>query len=188
MSIDAVTERPAGRLVIAFAMALVIAAGLAVWLWPRSSGPRTEATEAALHDALAIGGPTGWTSAEPVSLLPQADQTGRTESRDGVLVGIERDGDAETGFTTTWTTTVDTLETADTACGALAAWAVRAVGHPAPAEVQISCRAAVDGTFASHGTAAPSGGRKMFYAFADDAAVPSGVVLTASLTFDTTAY
>jgi hypothetical protein len=70
----------------------------------------------------------------------------------------------------------------------VSAWAVRAVSHPAPAEVQISCRAAVDGIFASHGTAVASGGRKMFYASADDAAVPSGAVLTASLAFDTTAH
>jgi hypothetical protein len=42
--------------------------------------------------------------------------------------------------------------------------------------------------FASHGTTVPSGGRKMFYASADDDSVSSGAVLTASLTFDTTPH
>ncbi|MCO8270598.1 hypothetical protein M1L60_08300 [Actinoplanes sp. TRM 88003] len=62
---------------------------------------------------------------------PPSPATGRTETRDGILVGIHRDGKAETGFTATWTTTVDM----PSACEVLAAWAVRTVAHPDPAEV-----------------------------------------------------
>jgi hypothetical protein len=165
MSIDGTTKRTAtGRLIIALAVVLVIAAGLAVWLWPRPDNPRTEE---ALRSVLAIGGPAGWASTEPVSLLPQNGQTGKTESRHGVLVGI-LPGDA--GFTATWTTTADEPAVCDT----LAGWAVRVVQHPARDEVRDSCRAAGNGLFASYGTPV-SGGRKMFYAAADNGVLTAGV-------------
>ncbi|MBM2622851.1 hypothetical protein JIG36_45855 [Actinoplanes sp. LDG1-06] len=182
MSIDAQPDRDAeagprrrGLAFVVAAAVLVVAAGLAVWLWPRDDDPRTAATEAALDRALAVGGPQGWASAEPVSLmLPQADQTGETESRDGVLVGITRDGDAETGFTATWT-----IETASSAaCDALVTWAVRQVPTTDADDTRSNCQGGGSGLFASAGTEVDGSGRWMFTAAADE-----NNQLTATLTF-----
>ncbi|WP_250033193.1 hypothetical protein [Paractinoplanes maris] len=180
MSIDAITERPApraataSRVVIAVAVALVAAAGVAVWLWPRADDPRTRSTEAALRQALAIGGPRGWSSADPVALLPQDGQTGTPEIRGGVRLGVVHDGRAETGFVATWTT----ASAGTAACDALAEWAVRTVQHSSPDEVRAGCRDAGNGLFASHGTTPGPGGRQMFYASAD------GDILTVSLAYE----
>ncbi|MBL7254075.1 hypothetical protein [Paractinoplanes lichenicola] len=170
MSIDAVRRRGAGFIVAA--VVLVVAAGLAVWLWPRETDPRTAATEAALDRALDIGGPQGWTSTEPVSMLPQDGQTGETESRDGVLIGINRDSGA---FTATWTTTM-TPE----ACDALAAWAVRVVPSTPPDDTRSNCRDSREGAgiFAGAGTEPDANGRQMFYATADE-----NSMLTVSLAY-----
>jgi hypothetical protein len=169
MSIDA---RRRGLAIVVAAAVLVVAAGLAVRLWPRDPDPRTAATEAALDRALAVGGPEGWISAEPVSLLPQDGQTGDTESRDGVLVGITHDGRAKTAFTATWT-----AGAAPGACDALVAWAVRVVPSTDVEDTRSSCRTARTGLFASAGTEPDETGRQMFHASAD------ADVLSVSLTY-----
>lgn len=155
----------------AFALLTVTGAGVAGWSWLSADDPRTAATEAALRKAADMGGPTGWTSTEPVLMLPQPAQEGGSERRHGLTVAIDTLGDVETGFAATWTTTVSPTSAAEP-CAALVDWAIRAVDDQEAADLASSCRAVVgepteNAVFSSYGKSLDSGGRYQFFAFAD---------------------
>lgn len=150
-------------------MALVIVIG-GVWLLLRPRGPIV--AERVAREVAVLGGPAGWLVADaPVTLM------GAAGTARGPLVVNE-----ETGrFAVSWTTTV-TAASAERVCGALGAWAVRAVGHPAPAAVVGACRDVVaspgeGGIFDSFGTE----DRHVYSAFVD---YHAAVETTLYATFD----
>ncbi|MFG1990846.1 hypothetical protein ACGFJ7_12815 [Actinoplanes sp. NPDC048988] len=161
-------SRSTGK-IAALVVAVVVVSG-GGWLLLRPRGPG--AAEVVARQVAALGGPAGWAQAgTPVTLL---EARGKAY---GPIVVNE-----ETGrFAVSWTTTV-TPASAGEVCGALADWTVRAVAHPAPAEVATACQDVVaspgeGGIFDSYGTE----DRHVYSAFVDyDAAVET----TLSVTFD----
>ena len=166
------------------AVLALTAAGLAVRSWSRSPDAGAAATEVALRQTAATGGPAGWTVTDPVPILPSTDPAPATR-RHGLVVAIDGGDGAETGFTATWTATVSPSSAA-ASCAALAAWAERVVAAPAET-FRSSCRDAVgdspdSAVFTSHGTSPGPAGRYMVVAMADSDS-PSEVVLYATLIF-----
>lgn len=185
----AAPHRRARWLIAVLAALTLCGAGLGIWWWQRPADPMTEATEAAIRQVAASGGPKGWSATEPVQLFSGLSGGTARQQRGGLDFAVNDVDGVKDAFIVTWTTTA-TPATAAASCDALAAWMAQVVQDPDSKDAADSCRAVIGkppngetSLFTSYGTEPGPDGRYMVAAAAR-AQAPPEVALYVNLDFE----
>ncbi|MET8150629.1 hypothetical protein ACIBSW_11115 [Actinoplanes sp. NPDC049668] len=135
------------RLMIAAAVASVIGVvALVAQVRSNDEDRAVAATEAAIRHAADIGGPRGFTPADPVPLLLGDPPAYRHEERQGLDIGVPEATGMASGFVTAWVTTVPRSSSPAASCEAVSEWVRRMFDKPVEAsETARSCRTSLQG-------------------------------------------